>query len=52
MQWSPENGGWRIIFISLPGTNGSQPLEHNQLTFEVQGKQFPIPQKAEVSVAK
>ena len=47
-------GKWRLedIFISLPGTNIWQPLEHNQLTFDVQGKQFPIPQKAEVSVAK
>jgi hypothetical protein len=47
-------GKWRLedTFISLPGTNIWQPLEHNQLTFEVHGKQFPIPQRAEVSVTK
>jgi len=47
-------GKWRLedVFISLPATNIWQPLGRNELTFDVEGKPFPIPAKAEVSVAK
>jgi hypothetical protein len=43
-------GKWRLedVFINLPGSNIWQPLEHNPLKFEVQGKPFPIPSKADV----
>lgn len=47
-------GKWRLedVFIVLPGTNIWQPLGHNGLTFDVHGKPFPIPEKAEVAVTK
>jgi len=45
-------GKWTLedVFIVLPGTNIWQPLGHNQLSFDVKGKPFPIPSKAEVAV--
>lgn len=47
-------GKWRLqdLFIVLPGTNIWQPIGHNELTFEVKGKDFPVPTKGEVSVVK
>jgi hypothetical protein len=47
-------GRWVLsdVYIVLPGTNIWQPIAHNDLKFDVQGKPFPIPEKAEVSVAK
>jgi hypothetical protein len=43
--WIVEN-----IFIILPGSTNWQALDHNPLTFEVQGKPFEIPSKADVTL--
>jgi hypothetical protein len=45
-------GKWTLeaVFVTLPGSGSWQSIEHNQLTFQVQGKPFPIPSKAEVTV--
>jgi hypothetical protein len=47
-------GKWTLldVFIVLPGSNIWQPLGRNDLSFDVKGKPFPIPDKAIVSVAK
>jgi hypothetical protein len=47
-------GKWLLesVFITLPGSSNWQAIEHNPLTFEVQGKPFPIPSKAEVAVSQ
>lgn len=47
-------GEWQLqdVFIVLPETNIWQSVGHNELTFEVAGKPFAIPTKADVSVAK
>ena len=45
-------GKWILqsVFITLPGSTSWQGIEHNPLTFDVQGQPFPIPSKAEVTV--
>jgi len=45
-------GKWHLesVFVTLPGSIQWQTLEHNPLTFEVQGKPFDIPSKAEVTL--
>jgi hypothetical protein len=47
-------GKWKLedVFIDLPGSNNWQPLEHNVLKFDVQGKPFPIPSRADVTLAQ
>lgn len=47
-------GKWVLqdVFVALPGTNIWQALEHNQVTFNVKGKPFPIPSKAEITVTR
>jgi hypothetical protein len=47
-------GKWTVdsIFIILPGSTNWQPIEHNPLTFEVQGKPFEIPSKADVTLGQ
>lgn len=46
-------GKWIVesVFITLPGSVNWQALDHNPLTFEVQGKPFEIPSKADVTLA-
>jgi len=46
-------GKWKLedVFIALPGSNIWQPLEHNAVEFDVQGKPFPIPSRADVTLA-
>jgi hypothetical protein len=53
----PENavpGTWivRNVWLFLPGSNQGQSLAQNNASFQVKGKQFPIPSKAEVTVTK
>ncbi len=45
-------GKWHLesVFVTLPGSIQWQNLDHNPLTFEVQGKPFEIPSKAEVTL--
>ena len=45
-------GKWHLetVFITLPGSIQWQTLDHNPLTFEVQGKPFETPSKAEVTL--
>jgi hypothetical protein len=45
-------GKWHLesVFVTLPGSIQWQNLDHNSLTFEVQGKPFEIPSKAEVTL--
>ncbi len=45
-------GKWHLesVFITLPGSIQWQNLEHNPLTFEVHGKPFETPTKAEVTL--
>lgn len=46
-------GKWKLedVFIALPGSNIWQPLEHNMVNFDVRGKPFPIPSRADVTLA-
>lgn len=53
----PENavpGNWtlRNVWLFLPGSIQGLSLGHNNATFEVKGKEFPIPSKAEVAITK
>jgi len=45
-------GKWHLesVFITLPGSIQWQNLDNNPLTFEVQGKPFETPSKAEVTL--
>jgi hypothetical protein len=45
-------GKWHLesVFVTLPGSVQWQNLDHNPLTFEVQGKPFETPTKAEVTL--
>ena len=45
-------GKWHLesVFVTLPGSIQWQNLDHNPLTFEVQGKPFEIPSKADVTL--
>jgi hypothetical protein len=45
-------GKWHLesVFITLPGSIQWQTLDHNPLTFEVQGKPFETPTKADVTL--
>ena len=45
-------GKWHLesVFVTLPGSIQWQNLEHNPLTFDVQGKPFETPTKAEVTL--
>jgi hypothetical protein len=47
-------GKWHLetVFVTLPGSIQWQNLDHNSLTFEVQGKPFEIPSKAEVTLGR
>jgi hypothetical protein len=47
-------GKWHLesVFVTLPGSIQWQNLDHNPLTFEVQGKPFEIPSKAEVTFGR
>jgi hypothetical protein len=47
-------GKWHLesVFVTLPGSIQWQNLDHNPLTFEVQGKPFEIPSKAEVTLGR
>lgn len=47
-----EPGKWHLesVFVTLPGSIQWQNLDHNPLTFEVQGKPFETPTKAEVTL--
>jgi hypothetical protein len=53
----PENtvpGTWAVrnVWLFLPGSVQGQSLGHNSATFQVKGKEFPIPSTAEITVAK
>ncbi len=53
----PENavpGEWTVrnVWLSLPSSVQGQSLGHNNATFKVRGKEFPIPSKAEITVTK
>jgi len=53
----PENavpGAWSVrnVWLFLPGSIQGQSLGQNNATFQVKGKEFPIPAKAEVAVSK
>ncbi len=53
----PENavpGTWAVrnVWLFLPGSVQGQSLGHNNATFRVKGKEFPIPSKAEITVTK
>jgi hypothetical protein len=52
MPTSVVPGKWHLenVFITLPGSIQWQNLDHNPLTFEVQGKPFEVPSKAEVTL--
>jgi hypothetical protein len=52
MPTSVVPGKWHLenVFISLPGSIQWQTLDHNPLTFDVQGKPFETPTKAEVTL--
>jgi len=47
-------GKWvfRNVWLFLPGSVQGQSLGHNNATFQVKGKEFPIPSKAEITVTK
>jgi hypothetical protein len=53
----PENavpGTWTVrnVWLFLPGSVQGQLLGQNNATFQVKGKEFPIPSKAEITVTK
>lgn len=53
----PENavpGTWNVrnVWLFLPSSVQGQALGHNAATFQVSGKDFKIPSKAEVTVTR
>jgi hypothetical protein len=53
----PDNavpGTWTVrnVWLFLPGSVQGQSLGQNNATFQVKGKEFPIPSKAEIAVTK
>ena len=53
----PENavpGAWivRNVWLFLPSSVQGQALGHNGATFQVKGKEFPIPSRADIEVTK
>ena len=53
----PKNavpGTWvvRNVWLFLPGSVQGQTLGHNGATFQVKGKEFPIPSQADIVVTK
>jgi hypothetical protein len=47
-------GDWTVrnVWLFLPGSVQGQALGHNNTTFRVKAKDFPIPTKAEITVRK
>jgi len=54
MPTSVVPGEWHLenVFVTLPGSIQWQTLDHNPLTFEVQGRPFEVPSKAEVTLGR
>jgi len=47
-------GDWTVrnVWLFLPGSVQGQALGHNNATFRVKAKDFPIPTKAEITITK
>jgi len=47
-------GAWAVrnVWLFLPASVQGQSLGHNGAVFQVKGKEFPIPSKAEIAVTK